>query len=68
MPPSSKEVVRLLLDDGWYLDRQKGSHAQYRHRLKLGTVTVPMGQKDLGPDTLRSIERQCGLPLRKIVK
>jgi predicted RNA binding protein YcfA (HicA-like mRNA interferase family) len=26
-----REVIRLLERDGWRLDRQSGSHRQYRH-------------------------------------
>ncbi|MDR0418848.1 MAG: type II toxin-antitoxin system HicA family toxin [Prevotellaceae bacterium] len=34
------EVLKLLKDDGWYLDRQKGSHRQFKHPTKKGAVTV----------------------------
>ncbi|MDD2285981.1 MAG: type II toxin-antitoxin system HicA family toxin [Paludibacter sp.] len=36
----TKTVIKMLQDDGWYLDRQKGSHRQYKHPIKKGTVTV----------------------------
>jgi predicted RNA binding protein YcfA (HicA-like mRNA interferase family) len=35
-----REVVRLIEQDGWRLDRQRGSHRLYRHETKRGTVTV----------------------------
>ncbi len=35
-----REVIRLLEDGGWYLARTKGSHRQFKHRTKRGTVTV----------------------------
>lgn len=35
-----KEVIKLIEKDGWYLARQKGSHQQYKHSAKTGTVTV----------------------------
>ncbi len=35
-----REVLKLLGDDGWYLDRTRGSHRQFRHAAKKGTVTV----------------------------
>jgi hypothetical protein len=28
------EILRLIGRDGWYLDRQKGSHRQYKHPSK----------------------------------
>jgi len=36
------ELIRLLLDDGWYRVRQSGSHAIYRHPAKKGQLTVPV--------------------------
>lgn len=35
-----REVIRLLEQDGWVLERQVGSHRQFRHAVKKGTVTV----------------------------
>ncbi|MDP3914800.1 MAG: type II toxin-antitoxin system HicA family toxin [Bacteroidota bacterium] len=34
------DVLRLLIDDGWYLIDQKGSHRQFKHPTKKGKVTV----------------------------
>jgi predicted RNase H-like HicB family nuclease len=33
-----RDVVRLLLDDGWYLARTRGSHHRYEHPTKKGRV------------------------------
>jgi predicted RNase H-like HicB family nuclease len=35
-----REMIRRLEDDGWYLTRTRGSHRQYHHPRKPGTVTV----------------------------
>ncbi len=35
-----KEVIKILENDGWYLSRTRGSHRQYKHSKKSGTVTV----------------------------
>ena len=35
-----KEVIKTLETDGWYLARTRGSHRQYKHSSKSGTVTV----------------------------
>jgi len=35
-----KEVIKILEADGWSLVRTRGSHRQYRHFSKSGTVTV----------------------------
>jgi predicted RNA binding protein YcfA (HicA-like mRNA interferase family) len=60
----SGEVLRLLRDDGWYVDRVKGSHHQLRHPAKPGMVTVPHPKKDLKAGTLHSIEKQAGVRLK----
>ena len=59
---SSREVCRKLEGDGWALDRQSGSHRQYRHPDKPGLVTVPHPVKDIPIGTLRNIYRQAGWP------
>jgi predicted RNA binding protein YcfA (HicA-like mRNA interferase family) len=47
--------------DGWFLDRVKGSHPQFRHATKPGIVTVPHPKKDLKRGLVKSIERQAGI-------
>jgi predicted RNA binding protein YcfA (HicA-like mRNA interferase family) len=57
-----KEVIRLLEEDGWYLARTRGSHRQYKHGVKPGTVTVSgKPNVDVPPGTLNSILKQAGL-------
>lgn len=57
-----REVLRLIEKDGWFLVRTRGSHRQYHHPTKPGTVTVAghPGQ-ELHPKTLASILKQAGL-------
>jgi predicted RNA binding protein YcfA (HicA-like mRNA interferase family) len=59
---TSKELIKLIEAAGWTLDRVKGSHHQFRHPTRSGTVTVPHPVKDLPKGTIRSIYRQAGLP------
>ena len=61
----SREVIRLLIAAGWTEVRQTGSHKHFRHPERPGTVTVPHPKSDLAIGTLKSIERQCGLKIRK---
>lgn len=61
---SSREVIQLLLQDGWYLVQTEGSHHQYKHPVKKGRVTVKHPDKDIPVKTLKSIERQSGLQFR----
>jgi predicted RNA binding protein YcfA (HicA-like mRNA interferase family) len=57
-----KEVIKVLEDDGWYLARTKGSHRQFKHPTKMGTVTVSGKPSiDVPPGTLNSILKQAGL-------
>jgi predicted RNA binding protein YcfA (HicA-like mRNA interferase family) len=57
-----REVVRLLERNGWRLDRQRGSHRQFRHPSKPGTVTIAGKPSDeLKAGTLASIFRQAGM-------
>ena len=61
----SAAVIKALEADGWRLRRVTGSHHHFRHPTKPGLVTVAHPRKDIPPGTLRSIERQAGLVLRR---
>jgi predicted RNA binding protein YcfA (HicA-like mRNA interferase family) len=62
MPTKVKELLALLQADGWRLVRQKGSHRQYHHVSKPGTVTVAgKDSVDVPAGTLNSILKQAGL-------
>ena len=57
-----RELLEWLADDGWYLARTRGSHRQFRHPTKPGSVTVAgKTGSDLAPGTLNSILKQAGL-------
>jgi predicted RNA binding protein YcfA (HicA-like mRNA interferase family) len=55
------EILRMLKKDGWYLDRTKGDHRQFKHSTKKGTVTV-RGKlsEDISPNDINSIFKQAG--------
>ena len=57
-----QELVKIIEKDGWYLVRTRGSHRQFHHPSKPGTVTVAgkLGV-DIPPGTLNSILKQAGL-------
>jgi predicted RNA binding protein YcfA (HicA-like mRNA interferase family) len=54
--------LTLLQQDGWHLVRTRGSHRQFQHAAKAGTVTVA-GRPgiDMPPGTLNSILKSAGL-------
>ena len=57
-----RDVIKLLEADGWFLARTRGSHRQFHHAIKPGTVTVTgKPNDDLAPGTLNSILKQAKL-------
>ena len=57
-----REIIKLIERDGWYLDRTRGSHRQYKHPMKSGLVTVAgKPGDDLAPGTQNSILKQSQL-------
>ena len=57
-----RDVLKLLQKDGWKQVRMKGSHRQFRHPAKSGTVTVA-GKPgiDIPIGTLKNILKQAKL-------
>jgi predicted RNA binding protein YcfA (HicA-like mRNA interferase family) len=56
------KIIKLLEQDGWYIDRTRGSHRQFKHPSKKGTVTVNgKPSDDVWGTLLSSIEEQSGL-------
>ena len=58
---SSRDVLKLLLEDGWIEINCVGDHHQFKHPTKPGKVTLRHPVKDLGIGDLKSIEKQSGL-------
>jgi len=57
-----KELIRLLQEEGWELKRTRGSHRQFKHPKKPGTVTVAgKASLDIPPGTLNAILKQASL-------
>lgn len=57
-----KKILKALKKDGWYKARQRGSHRQFKHLEKKGTVTVNGSENDdVWGTLLKSIEEQSGL-------
>ncbi|MEI6139711.1 MAG: type II toxin-antitoxin system HicA family toxin [Mariniphaga sp.] len=56
-------MIEIIEADGWFLNRQKGSHKQYKHVAKKGTVTFTYHGKneDLDHFLVNSILKQAGL-------
>ena len=58
---SSKKVIKILENNGFILDRTKGSHSIYINPQTRRRVVVPVGRKDLPKGTLMEILRQAGI-------
>ncbi|MBL1153213.1 MAG: type II toxin-antitoxin system HicA family toxin [Armatimonadetes bacterium] len=57
-----RDAIKRLEEDGWILDRTRGSHRQFVHATKTGMVTVSGHPSDDGhAKTLKSIWKQAGL-------
>jgi len=51
-----RDIIKLIRDDGWVHVRTHGSHRQFRHSTKPGTVTVSRYPSvDIAFGTLKSI-------------
>jgi len=57
---NSREIIKRLTDDGWFLAGGKGDHEKFKHPTKPGHVVVPHPRKDVAIGTLRNIYRQAG--------
>lgn len=60
-PVDSRTVIKRIEAEGWQLVRGTGSHHQFRHPSRPGTVAVPHPRKDMPVGTLKSIARQSGV-------
>lgn len=60
----SRDVIKAIEAEGWYLLRVSGSHHHFRHADRPGLVTVPHPKATLYVGMLKSIERQSGVKLR----
>lgn len=57
-----REIIRMLIDDGWFIFNHEGSHRQFKHPTKKGKVTVNgKSSDDLSQFILNSIFKQAGL-------
>lgn len=61
-PAKARELIALLEADGWHPVRMKGSHRQFPHLTKKGTVTVA-GKPgvDMPSGTSNGVLKQAGV-------
>jgi len=57
-----KELLKLFEKDGWVLSRTRGSHPQFKHPGKPGTVTIAgKASAEVPKGTLNAILKQSGI-------
>jgi len=57
-----RDAIKLVQADGWTVDRIRGSHRQFRHPTKPGTVTISGKESlEIPRGTMNSILKQAGL-------
>ncbi|MGK5086705.1 type II toxin-antitoxin system HicA family toxin [Bdellovibrionota bacterium FG-2] len=59
MPISGKRIIKILLQRGWVIKSQRGSHVKLSKDGKLTEVPLH-GNHDLGRGLIRAIEKQTG--------
>jgi len=62
----SSELLRLLKRDGWYIERQSGSHAIMKHSQKDGQLSVPLhAAKEVKKGLLSAISKEAQIKSTK---
>jgi len=58
----SSELVRLLMRDGWFVQRQSGSHMILIHPTKKGKIVCPShGSQEVGKGLEKKIKKAAGI-------
>jgi len=57
-----REIIRIIIKDGWFVVAQKGSHKQFKYAAKPGRVTIAGNPgDDIANGTLNSVLKQAGI-------
>ena len=62
---SSREIIKLLENDGWFLFEVRGDHYQFKHPVKKGKITVTHPKKDIPIGSVKQIIKQSGIILKE---
>ena len=58
---SSREIIKILEQNGWHLIKVEGDHWHFKHNIIKGKVTVTHPVKDVNIKVIKGIELQSGL-------
>jgi predicted RNA binding protein YcfA (HicA-like mRNA interferase family) len=57
----TRDILRLIQDDGWYQVAQRGSHRQFKPPTKPGKLTLAVHpSEEMDEGTRKSIFKQAG--------
>ncbi|MEI6435599.1 MAG: type II toxin-antitoxin system HicA family toxin [Bacteroidota bacterium] len=56
-----KDIIRILKQKGFVLDRSRGSHQVWLHPVSRKRAIIPMHKKDIPTGTLYAILKQIGI-------
>lgn len=62
---SSREVIRILKEHGWYEAGCVGDHHHFKHHKIPGKITITHPVKDVPIHILKNIEKQTGIKFYK---
>jgi predicted RNA binding protein YcfA (HicA-like mRNA interferase family) len=58
---SSRDVIKIIESEGWYLAGVSGDHHHFKHPTIKGRATVCHPKKDVRKHELAGISRQTGI-------
>lgn len=58
---SPKEVIKILQQNGWKLNRVRGGHYMFTKKGENNCVTVSISKSTIPIGTLKNIEKQSGI-------
>lgn len=58
---NSREIIKLLKEDGWFEIGANGSHHYFKHPTKPGKITVPHPRNSYPHKTQKSILKDAGI-------
>ncbi len=62
---SSRELIKIIIEDGWEECRNpRGSHHYYKHSTKKGLVTIPHPKKNIPIKTVKTIFEQASIKIK----
>jgi predicted RNA binding protein YcfA (HicA-like mRNA interferase family) len=57
---NSRKLMRMLVRDGWVLERVRGDHHTFKHPKRAELISLTHPRKDLPVGQVRSIYRLAG--------